>query len=161
VTVQGGADVGDVYLHGARAEDKRAGELGVDLPLRHELEDLPLTAGQVAGFDGAPQLATEQWLICQRHRGQSEQSISYQSLVTMEISTYCFEGRGSIRIIQQHWRVGRFMTATNLVIDSGIIASVIPRTKRVRPTVGWPPRPTVAAIGLYHFAQNRLSCQSG
>ncbi len=47
--VEDGEDVGDVHLHGARAEDERAGNLGVGPPLRHELEDLPLTAGQIAG----------------------------------------------------------------------------------------------------------------
>src|SRR5262245_20568651 len=44
-------DVGDVHLYGARAEDERAGDLGIGLPLRHELEDLPLTASQIAGTE--------------------------------------------------------------------------------------------------------------
>ncbi len=38
-----------MHLHGARAEDERASDLGGGLPQRHKLEDLPLAAGQVAG----------------------------------------------------------------------------------------------------------------
>ncbi len=47
--VEHGEDVGDVHFHSARAEHECAGDLGVGLPLPHELEDLPLATGQVAG----------------------------------------------------------------------------------------------------------------
>ena len=48
-TVEGGKNVGDMHLHGARAEDERAGDLGVGLPERYELEDLALATDQAAG----------------------------------------------------------------------------------------------------------------
>ncbi len=44
-----GEDVGNMHLHGARAEDKRVSNLTIGLPLRHELKNLPLAAGEVAG----------------------------------------------------------------------------------------------------------------